>query len=128
MIRTTTQVGLAGAVFLCPSAPRKWRKEGRMMKSGMDYWVHKARTEGQPQITENGDTVLPPHTAQGNQAAFSPGLAPGPLAHAATAPAVPQFAALSPRRPTMPLRPKLNLSDPRAIQAAFLRGELDSEA
>jgi hypothetical protein len=95
-----------------------------MMNSAMDYWTHRARTEGRPQTTESGQTILPPG---GNQIGSIQGMAQT-LARGgspqAIAPVAPGIGRLLARRPTMPLRPRL---DPREIQAAFLRGELDDE-
>lgn len=97
------------------------------MNSPSDYWEHRRQQMQQAQAPGADESHLPPHMRGSNQIAFPPGIAPAAPMEPAAPPVTPQLATLASQRPAMPLRPSPNLTDPRAIQAAFLRGELDTQ-
>ena len=96
-----------------------------MMNSSSDYWEHQRRQKMQ-QARGADDSQLP-HVQGGNQIAFPPDIAPVAPTQPALAAAMMPPMALLPQRPTVPLPPPIDFTDARAVQAAFLRGELDTE-
>lgn len=98
------------------------------MNTPSDYWEHQQRQKmQQTQAPAADESHLPPHMRGGNQVVLPPNMTPAPSTQLAAPPAIPQLAALTPQQPTVPPRSPLDLTtDPRALQAAFLRGELDT--